>query len=944
MHLSAPLPRLVVLADPMSGERTEHALSFGARLSDELMRLHPHGIEGAWRLYDGQVAEGCELPREAAPAIVLGMGDVIVMVRTPGTPDLWLNVALAVFFTLASRALAPHPTRRPNQSLQESADSGNNQLAGQTNVLRPAARVPEILGQLRAYPDLLTVPVEWWSGTSQTIQQWFVLGRGAYVMDDLRLGDTQISNVVGMNWDKWGPGTPVPYVDVVRESATVHSISLDASSSASVISGVNFAAGPKTMSTPSPIGLTAGIPIVISNTASVNDARFWVVSVPPTTQTTGPYVYVLEGPVANQVNVNPTITPLAGPYYDANTLIDIDATFDLVFIKAYIATLQGDDPIWITGAGHDFHGFIGTVEYIYDGEAYVGVYISVVDVYGTPFVFSVNEFNKMVRLRLWVGHMGTPLLRADATPFADDQPPPSAWHAVPVDKPQQIWIDVEFPQGLAYFKSGSRIEYAVTVKAEFKRRGVLDPQAAITFQSFRSTLTQRLRFTQKVYVNRPSTTPLPAGAYDLTLPGTEVIEVRLTRMTPLPVDTLTDQYNDETRWHSLRGFVRLPEFTYPDVTIIQLALSNTTSATSLGENTFNLLATRVLPTWTPSGGWSAAAPTRKWADNFVKRCQAPDGAGRADAYIDLAGIYDLQAQLDALDGGAQGQIALTLDQQQDIDSELAQIADVVRATVYRVGRKIYVARDQGNLPALALFNGRSKTAEGESVSVRMKADDENDAIQVQWVDEFSNWKQREYEYKEVSTPTNVLRIGAQLANWPQAYRRALFEFNKIRYRREAISVGVTEDGRICRPGDVVNITDDIANLALDAGEVIHISGNQLVLDRDVDFSAPGVYVIMLRALEGIAIDLIGCTAVAGSPNRVQLARGAHITIKGRDESMGTLYAFYNNANATLRPWLLTAVEMGTEGVTLSGVNYTERVYEGDAATLPTRPLLPGLPA
>jgi hypothetical protein len=223
----------------------------------------------------------------------------------------------------------------------------------------------------------------------------------------------------------------------------------------------------------------------------------------------------------------------------------------------------------------------------------------------------------------------------------------------------------------------------------------------------------------------------------------------------------------------------------------------------------------------------------------------------------------------------------------------------------------------------------------------MKSDDEFDAVQVQWFDELSGWKLRELIYADPPNPqpTNPLRAGPLCANWPQAWRRAAYEWNRVRYQREQLAVSVTEDGRICRPGDVVHVTDDVANLALAAGEVLYVSGLQLVLDRDLDFTAPGTYSIMLRDLEGAAIDVIGVTALAGFENRVQLARAPTITIKGRDEALGTLYALYNDANAVTRQWLLTSVEAAGPSVTLQGLNYTPRVYTGDAATLPARPPL-----
>jgi len=152
-------------------------------------------------------------------------------------------------------------------------------------------------------------------------------------------------------------------------------------------------------------------------------------------------------------------------------------------------------------------------------------------------------------------------------------------------------------------------------------------------------------------------------------------------------------------------------------------------------------------------------------------------------------------------------------------------------------------------------------------------------------------------------------------------------------------VDVTEDGRICRPGDVVNITDDIANLALCAGEVIYVAGLVLTLDHEVDFAA-GANTILLRDLGGVATDAIPITAGA-TPNKVVLSREpSGVSIKPRDEALGTLYAVYASGDAKVRHWLLTGVEISGPYVKISGVNYTDTVYAGDSATMEPRPVLP----
>jgi hypothetical protein len=158
-----------------------------------------------------------------------------------------------------------------------------------------------------------------------------------------------------------------------------------------------------------------------------------------------------------------------------------------------------------------------------------------------------------------------------------------------------------------------------------------------------------------------------------------------------------------------------------------------------------------------------------------------------------------------------------------------------------------------------------------------------------------------------------------------------------------ISVSVTEDGRICRPGDVINITDDLSTMATCAGEIVTVAGAVLTLDRDLVLGEGDNYLILLRDVAGILVDLVPCTPIMSEPmNRVTLARPPRVKIKGRDSCLGTMFAFYPENAATVRPWMVLALEAAGPYVTITGTNYTPLVYTGDTEPMPTRPPPPNL--
>lgn len=940
---------LIVISDPFKQERREYPLRAGETLAAALMRLWPHGLTGAWRVYRGEVNEANEIAAVSLPYEVVLEGDSFIIVREPAGPaaPFLADFAVALFFSLATAALAPKPPRvRPSDP---DLVSPNNLIAGQTNSLRPGARVPDILGRVRAFPDLLCNPVDVYNETQQTIAQMFVLGVGAYEVTDPKLGETPLASLRGSDLDVYLPGEEVPAFYVLKASREVGDVSLlgEGIDSVPVTGDTDFYAATKQMHTQEPLALGVGRPVRFTGTFFNNGVR-WVTAIPPSSQTTPPYVYTLEGPVADEIGAEVSYTqipasiafsnssfsfangvPVEFPDEDSDDSLDPQQiTFGYGWPGDELVPKVGDwVEIRLASTGQYWRGQLFEAWWPLGGRAMLwGIKMNNLD--GVP-----QTYPNLSRKGAFYTSWREPPVEGGG---GDPDPPtggltnaPTNWYAAPFADPEEIWIDIAFPQGMAFYDHGSRRVLTIVVRADFRRLGATDPQASVTF-NFTYATAAPMRFTKRVPV---------AGLAGLGLPaGSSTIEVRLVRLTEYYADSANNNYVQETRWARLAAVRRLVGQTYPTATVLAFSMSNTRSATAVGDMQLNVIATRILPTWT-GAAWSAPAPTRKWADNFVERCKATDGANRSDAQLDLAGIYALQTQLDSLDEGKQGEISLTLDQMQDIDSELAQIADVVRAVVYRVGRRLFVTRDQANLTTIALFNARTKSPEGETNSIRMTGDADNDCVIVTWMDENLAWKQRDYQYPEDALAFNPLRVPAVLANWSQGYRRALFEWNRLKYRREQVSCNVTEDGRICRPGDVVNMTDDAANLAETAGEVVDVAGAELTLDRDVTFGA-GSYSIMLRDARGRTVDRIPCTAVGGVANKVTLARAPSVEIQGRDTARGTLFAFFPDSAATVRPWLLTSVQLNGPYVQLTGVNYSPKVYAGDSAPLPTPPPIP----
>lgn len=922
------MPRLIVIRDVLAGGRAVHELMLGARISDELRRLFPEGFAGPWYLYRDLVLPDQEIDWRLHETTFVEEGRYILIVRPAGPSFalgqfLW-NIAISLALSAVVYLLTPKP--RTPRTAQEERESPNNAIAGQTNLLRPGARVPDILGRVRAYPDLLTSAIEQWDGHYQYIEQFFVLGMGLYTIEDARLGETSTFAIAGASYRAFVPGEAMPMIRGLRVSPEVNSMSLMAEEAGQQVSqGVTFTAGANTMQTTTALSAAVNDMVKILGTLDqANDGVFRITAI----SGTGPYVYALDRPVVTQINVNPLLAVYAFDQTWTNARVATQGASGSFVVDTHQPIALADDVKngWLveftpSSSLPILRAFITSLHFHTEQPGYtasfawntVDIYGNVASIGGPPYDFVIENMTLRFYRPGGTGG-GTP-------PPGLIKPAPSNWYRVPMDDPDTVWVDIGFPQGLVKYTSGVRGNAGVVVTIDFRRPG---SATIVTRNESRGASTSgNLRYTFKYPVA------------DLGLPAGTGIEVRVTRATPIEPDTATVQIISETRWERLAA-IKMVQMANPSTTIIQLALTNDRSSVSMGATSFNCVATRVLPRWTGSA-WSAPLATERWADNLVARMKASDGANKTDAEIDLAGIYAIQAQLDAQDGGDQGKISMTLDTLQDIDTELQTIASVVRGQVYRIGRKLYVTRDQGGKPALALFTGRSKSPEGEQVQFQLKSDSENDAVIVPWMDRANGWKQREYQYPPAVAPLNPLRIAPPCATWAQAWRRAQYEWNRIVYRRDTLNLNATEEARLLHIGDVVNVTDDVADLALSAGEVIDVQGLALELDLPVDLTAGG-YTILLRAQNGRSVDSIPITAGV-SAHHVVLGRAAAFALKGRDDSLGTIYAVYRSAAAVVRPWLVTNLEPGADYTRVIGMNWREEVFAGDAAVLPSPPAL-----
>lgn len=99
----------------------------------------------------------------------------------------------------------------PKQSTPTSAiannrvNSSNNSMVNRTNEPRPGERIPDIVGYVRAYPDLL-MDYKIFYDSQEYETQFLCLGRGEYQCEDIRDGITPLKNIAGSSLASYSKG------------------------------------------------------------------------------------------------------------------------------------------------------------------------------------------------------------------------------------------------------------------------------------------------------------------------------------------------------------------------------------------------------------------------------------------------------------------------------------------------------------------------------------------------------------------------------------------------------------------------------------------------------------------------------------------------------------------------------------------------------------------
>jgi sulfur carrier protein ThiS len=478
---------------------------------------------------------------------------------------------------------------------------------------------------------------------------------------------------------------------------------------------------------------------------------------------------------------------------------------------------------------------------------------------------------------------------------------------------QRIAIDISFPQGL----------YSLNDKGSFRNSTVWlhfdyqlideDGEPLDTWKLLvnpiisRSTNTpQRITYSKVV----------PLGRY----------RVRGSRTSNRDMSA---RVSSQVRWEAVKGYGESVG-SFGDVTMVAMRALATNSLNDTSAKSFNVVATRKLPIWHPSTGWSALTPTRNPVWAFCDIFRANYGAKVEDQFLDLPTLRQLAETFeqtgDAFDWIFDGPLSIW---------EAARMAlRVGRAVPVPQGSLITAVRDEPQTLPAGVFNQHNIVKGSLSKRLHLFEFQPHDSVIVEYTDS-ATWQTREVKAvlpgRPGLNPDRVKFPGCTDRN--RALREGLYIQSRRELQRKTVVFQTGLEGHIPAFMDLISITHDTIRVGQGGMIIDYDSATQeMTLSGQVEFAAPQLeHKIAIRGDDGALLGAPITVTPGSAPNRVILETPPEEPLDFSDNRVPPLYSF---GLADLWSFLgkVTGIRPINENIVeITCVNYVPPVYTHEDA-------------
>lgn len=162
-------------------------------------------------VFNGQPSNETDITKDVN-ALMSNSGEYVVLI-TPSAPVVafiaahWVAISVGVAVLTAGYTLYQLSNLKTPSNLNRTQQSPNNALAGRTNEARVLQRIEDIYGTVRSYPSLLQPVYSKYINNVQYEYSYMCIGRGWYYIDDVKDGETLLSEITGTKAEFFNPFT-----------------------------------------------------------------------------------------------------------------------------------------------------------------------------------------------------------------------------------------------------------------------------------------------------------------------------------------------------------------------------------------------------------------------------------------------------------------------------------------------------------------------------------------------------------------------------------------------------------------------------------------------------------------------------------------------------------------------------------------------------------------
>lgn len=898
------------------------------------------------KIYHNQIAESCDVTPNHPKRINAQIeqiqkldGTFYVVIEPAIEPFTIFMIITAILAAYSLYTVLTMP--KPQAPL---AGSSNNELAQRSNQARLNARIPDIFGRVRSYPDLIAQTYTIYKDGIEIEECLMCIGRGYYQVLDMRDGDTDVANIAGTSVSVYDPftsivGTPIYQVGesftelpkFVRTSASINGQTIELPNKAvlessnvwfqspNLIKGAGldftqyFAANDRVALS----GAVYGVQDVnLSGSIMMNENKMVIIE--SSTNIDNPNLFKglqLTGALVDIVTVTGTppdevtetnTRDLSGQYIVSGvTKTVITGGFH------YEITLSNPEKVnanWqyvnnsytiTAGAFLNRNANSITLDDTYTINSVTADTIALVN----PSAIN-NEWDKLLTLPNQSTQGQTVLVRFDAVSNKY-----VGWFNFDMPEAKQAVFNFFFPNGLFYQDSkGGVWEEGITVVIELQAiNSDGDPVGAITSFNKEIRANNKSQFGRTIYIDLPKT-----GSF----------RFRISRTTA----TQAGKTQDTCKIKSVYGMADSSISDYGNVTIVRSRTVATDGALSIKERKLNCLVNRKLPL----DGTGSLQVTRSAGQALINLALDQYIGRRSSAEVDIAQINAEIAKVNSYFGSdLMSEFNYTID---DDNLSFEEIAGMVASSAfcepYRFGSLTRLKFEQPQENAVLLFNHRNKVPLTEKRSYTFGVQKDYDGVELEYTSDEDDARIK-YIIPEDITPKNPLKITTTgIRNKAQAKTRAWREWNKLRYKYMSCEVEVLDESELLIRNDRILVANNTVVDTQD-GEIESVDGLIVRTSQPCTFDVGSDYFIHLQ-ISNATVDVVPCTAGVDKYHVVLSRPPVQPLVVSDDRYVKTLYTLVRADQTEAQAFMLEELTPQTQMTnTLKASNYDARFYERD---------------